>query len=143
MKVLFISLSVQPKPNRPENPCLPSPCGPNAQCQVRGESPACTCLPNYIGAPPNCRPECTINPECQSHLACVNQKCTDPCSGSCGSNARCSVINHTPVCSCYEGYTGDPFTSCIPTPGRNIYIFSFLLVACCSIFTRELGERKT
>lgn len=99
-------------------PCQPSPCGPNANCQVRGESPACSCLPNYIGSPPNCRPECTINPECSSQLACINQRCSDPCPGSCGYNAQCSVINHTPVCSCTAGHTGDPFTGCSPVQGR-------------------------
>lgn len=102
----------------PVNPCDPSPCGPNSICQVRGESPACTCLENYIGQPPNCRPECTINPECTRSLACMNQKCRDPCPGSCGSNALCSVINHNPTCSCQTGYTGDPFQGCVPVPGR-------------------------
>lgn len=94
------------------NPCEPSPCGANALCQVRGESPACSCLPNFVGIPPNCRPECLINPECASQLACVNQKCRDPCLGSCGQHATCSVINHNPVCSCIAGFTGDPFAGC-------------------------------
>lgn len=96
----------------PENPCAQSPCGPNALCQIRGESPACSCMPNYIGAPPNCRPECAISPECPSNLACINLKCRDPCVGLCGINARCSVINHNAVCSCIEGFSGDPFSNC-------------------------------
>lgn len=111
-------VSATPVPPPMSDPCQPSPCGPNALCQVRGDSPACTCLPNYIGAPPNCRPECTINPECSSQLACINQKCDDPCAGSCGHNAQCSVVNHTPVCACIAGYTGDPFSGCAPVPGR-------------------------
>jgi hypothetical protein len=28
----------------------------------------------------------------------------------------CSVINHTPVCICSPGYTGDPFTNCFSSP---------------------------
>ena len=101
----------------PTNPCQPSPCGPNSQCQVRGESPACSCLPSYIGAPPNCRPECVISPECSSNKACVNQKCRDPCAGACGSNAQCRVVNHTPMCTCDVGYTGDPFSYCVRQQG--------------------------
>lgn len=123
----------------PVDPCRPSPCGPNAECQVRGESPACSCLSNYIGSPPNCRPECTINPECSSQLACINQKCSDPCPGSCGYNAQCSVINHTPVCSCNAGYTGDPFTGCTPVQGRVKRLSS---IACCMAWGADATPRR-
>ena len=44
------------------------------------------------------------------------QKCLDPCPGSCGVLARCSVQNHNPICSCPAGYTGDPFTRCVEQP---------------------------
>ncbi|EAT34892.1 AAEL012905-PA [Aedes aegypti] len=98
------------------DPCVPSPCGPNAQCRNVNGVPSCSCLVNYIGAPPNCRPECTINAECPSNQACMNEKCRDPCPGSCGVGARCNVINHTPICTCEAGYTGDPFTNCYPEP---------------------------
>jgi len=94
------------------DPCVPSPCGPNAECRRIGDSPSCSCRPGYFGSPPNCRPECTINAECSSNRACMQLKCRDPCPGSCGINAQCNVINHTPICTCVEGYTGDPFTSC-------------------------------
>lgn len=99
-------------PPAPKDPCQPSPCGPFSQCQVVGDSPACSCLPEYKGSPPNCRPECASNSECPSHLACINQKCVDPCPGTCGSNANCHVISHTPNCICAPGYTGDPFRMC-------------------------------
>lgn len=121
----------------PRDPCQPSPCGPNAECQIRGESPACSCLQNYIGSPPNCRPECTINPECPSRLACINQKCADPCPGSCGANARCSVVNHTPVCACNAGHTGDPFNGCFPVQGRTQIPIRNTLDACARFRTRE------
>lgn len=94
------------------NPCVPSPCGPNSQCRDIGGSPSCSCLPDYLGNPPNCKPECSINPECPSNLVCIRQKCVDPCPGSCGLNAQCSVVNHIPICICADGYTGDPFASC-------------------------------
>lgn len=97
----------------PSNPCVPSPCGPNSQCKVSGESPSCSCLPEFIGSPPSCRPECVSNAECASHLACISQKCKDPCPGVCGANAECRVVSHTPNCICLSGYVGDPFTQCI------------------------------
>lgn len=97
----------------PTNPCQPSPCGPNSECRVTGDSPACSCLPEFIGSPPNCRPECVGNSECPEHLACINRKCKDPCPGSCGSNAECRVISHTPNCICLIGFTGDPFSQCV------------------------------
>ncbi|CAH1999190.1 unnamed protein product [Acanthoscelides obtectus] len=46
------------------------------------------------------------------HLACINQKCKDPCPGICGQNAECRVVSHTPNCVCQPGYFGDPFTLC-------------------------------
>ncbi|XP_033611631.1 stabilin-1 [Cryptotermes secundus] len=113
--------TIPPPPPRPAapvvvDPCVPSPCGPNSQCRDIGGAPSCSCLANYMGVPPNCRPECSINSECPSNRACMREKCRDPCPGSCGAGAQCSVINHTPVCTCPEGYTGDPFTNCFPKP---------------------------
>lgn len=72
----------------------------------------CSCLPAFIGSPPSCRPECVISAECPSQLACINQKCRDPCIGSCGLNANCHVLNHVPICTCNSGQTGDPFSIC-------------------------------
>ena len=77
---------------RPPIPCQPSPCGANAVCQVLNGHEACSCVPGYIGPPPNCRPECVINAECPPIRACIQQKCGDPCSGACGINAKCDVV---------------------------------------------------
>lgn len=108
----------------PTNPCVPSPCGPFSVCQENNSGfPACSCLANYIGSPPNCRPECSLNSECRSDQACIREKCADPCPGSCGNRARCTVVNHTPICTCFEAHTGDPFSNCYPrqepTPKRK------------------------
>lgn len=46
-------------------------------------------------------------------MACIRQKCRDPCPGACGQNAECRVVNHAPMCVCVTGFTGDPFTQCI------------------------------
>lgn len=97
-----------------QDPCNPSPCGPNSQCREINGQGVCSCVPGYIGSPPSCRPECIVSSECSQDLACTNQKCMNPCLGSCGVGARCTVINHNPICSCPERYTGDPFTRCQP-----------------------------
>jgi len=95
-----------------QNPCQPSPCGPNSQCRVVNQQAICTCITPFIGSPPFCRPECTTNSECPLNLACRNQKCSDPCPGVCGRGAQCHVTNHSPFCRCLERYTGNPFVSC-------------------------------
>lgn len=96
------------------NPCQPSPCGPNSQCRAFNEQSVCSCVQGYIGSPPACRPECVSSSECQLNEACVNQKCIDPCPGTCGINTLCHVVNHNPICSCQNGFSGDPFTRCQP-----------------------------
>lgn len=105
------------------NPCVPTPCGPNSQCRVINTQAVCSCLPNYIGRAPNCRPECLINAECSGNLACQNERCIDPCRGSCGSFTVCTTIKHTPVCQCTEGYSGDPFRGCVFLPPSKTYFF--------------------
>lgn len=102
------------------NPCQPSPCGPNAMCRVVNDSPSCSCLPEFIGTPPNCRAECVVNSECSSQLSCINNKCRDPCVGSCGVNSDCRVVSHTPNCVCPEGTTGDPYTQCVERQCKSI-----------------------
>ena len=122
-RVLFCDeLLVEPK--TPAHPCQPSPCGPNSQCREVNEQAVCSCLPNYVGSPPGCRPECVVSSECPLTQACLNQKCVDPCPGTCGVSARCEVINHSPICSCEQGYTGDPFTRCYPIPRKCVTSFN-------------------
>lgn len=120
MCYVYKSILERPVVSEPIDPCVPSPCGPNSQCRAVGSTPACSCLPNYIGRAPNCRPECMINAECPANLACVNEKCKDPCVGSCGLNALCTVIKHNPVCECQRGFTGDPFSVCTEYTPRKI-----------------------
>lgn len=109
----------------PANPCVPSPCGPNAECRERNGAGACYCLPGFEGNPyeanTGCRRECEVNNDCVNTLACIGFKCVDPCPGTCGTSATCSVVNHIPTCSCIQGYTGDPFTGCRPIPSTREY----------------------
>ena len=121
------------------NPCQPSPCGPNSQCREINGQAVCSCLPKYVGTPPGCRPECVSSSECSLDRACVNQKCTDPCPGTCGTNARCNVNNHSPICSCLSGYTGDPFTRCYPNP-RKIESISYTCIFIIIIVSQLLHK---
>lgn len=105
-------------------PCNPSPCGPNSQCRTVSNQAVCSCLPTFIGSPPSCRPECSISAECPLNEACNNHKCINPCIGTCGYGARCEVINHNPICSCPNQYTGNPFSQCIPI-GKSYDHFLF------------------
>jgi len=100
------------------NPCVPNPCGPFSECKEINGHAACSCRINYIGQPPNCRPECTIDQDCPTDKACTQEKCIDPCPGACGFNAECKAMSHKPRCFCLQGYTGDPFRGCslIPPP---------------------------
>lgn len=107
----------------PINPCIPSPCGLNAECKDIGGIPSCSCIVGFFGSPPNCKPECILNTDCSNEKACINMKCQNPCQGSCGVNAMCSVIKHVPICSCPNGYEGDPFAMCtIKLAGTNYFI---------------------
>ncbi|KRT79970.1 hypothetical protein AMK59_6537, partial [Oryctes borbonicus] len=83
--------AIPPEPVTQEpitNPCQPSPCGPNSQCRELNNQAVCSCLPSYIGSPPSCRPECVVSSECAPNKACIQQKCTDPCPGTCGLSAN-------------------------------------------------------
>ena len=95
------------------NPCSPSPCGPNSVCREVNGQPVCSCVVGFLGTPPTCRPECIVSSDCPLTQACSNQKCVDPCPGSCGFRATCNVVNHNPICSCPPDLTGDPFIQCV------------------------------
>lgn len=97
-----------------QDPCNPSPCGANAECN----NGICTCFPEYQGDPyRGCRPECVLNTDCPRERACVRNKCIDPCIGTCGQNALCTVYNHIPMCSCNPGFTGNAFILCTEVKG--------------------------
>ena len=127
---LFTALA----PTEVVDPCNPSPCGSNARCTSRNRAGACQCIPEYFGDPyVACRPECTINADCPSALACVNLHCVDPCPGVCGINAQCRAVNHNPTCTCNPGYRGDPFSACSLIPSSEsllAFIAIFLHLEC-------------
>jgi len=96
------------------DPCNPDPCGAGAECTPRGRQAECRCPAGFKGDPyAFCkRGECEYDNECSSSLACFDYNCRDPCIGTCGQNANCEVRNHRPVCSCPDGFKGDPLSAC-------------------------------
>lgn len=125
----FLLYVTKATPKPIQNPCIPSPCGPNSQCREINDHAICSCVSGYIGIPPMCRPECVVSSECPLNKACISEKCVDPCPGTCGQNARCNVVNHNPICSCSPGNTGDPFTGCIALDRKlSKYCFSCMLL---------------
>lgn len=136
------SVAVQPEADT--NPCVPDPCGANAQCRVQGTVAVCECRPGTFGnpnQPSGCRYECVANADCPMDSACINRRCVDPCVGTCGLEALCDVVAHNPICRCPAGYTGDPIYRCtlskpLPLPCTLslspvclvcIYVYRFLL----------------
>lgn len=118
------------------NPCeADSPCASNAICFVRNHAASCKCpdhLPN--GNPLSyCErtligigPECHVDDDCPSKLACIREKCVEPCKEliPCAQSARCSVLDSSPVrtlvCECPELFVPDENGECrriiLPTP---------------------------
>ncbi|XP_055715790.1 delta-like protein B isoform X1 [Phlebotomus papatasi] len=85
-----------------KNPCEGA-CGVNADCNLRGLTPICSCPRDMTGDPfVSCRPFtkedlCIPNP--------------------CGQNAQCTpgydnTNRERPVCTCLPGYTGNALTYC-------------------------------
>ena len=120
--VLEIQEPVPQPPAPPPTPCVPS-CGANSVCKVVQNKGTCMCLSGFYGQPElGCTPECLTNLDCDSHHACINQRCIDPCGNSCGILANCQVLNHIPICSCPDNMIGDPFRICQPAPPGKFHI---------------------
>lgn len=63
---------------------------------------------------------CQTDADCPTTLACINEKCQDPCAvlQPCDKTAKCKVIDTVPwrtmVCLCPEGFMGDVERGCKP-----------------------------
>lgn len=118
IKILFLA-SITADGQNVTRPCQQSSCGDLNSCTDFSGSVAmcgsCDSLENFNN--PYCRPECLCNADCPFNHACIGWKCADPCLGSCGENALCRVVSHTPVCSCPLGLNGDPYRGCYDTSG--------------------------
>lgn len=127
----FVSCIFQSAIPPPTSPCQPNPCGPYSECRQGSDDQAiCSCLPGYFGNP--CRPECIINSDCPLNKACVNNKCVDPCEGSCGTNAICTVVSHKASCSCPNNFSGNPYSRCSERGKRSSFFIetSFHVMLC-------------
>ena len=71
-----------------------------------------------VPEPDIAEPECRVDSDCPSRLACLNEHCQNPCTtlSPCGVNAECTVQNTLPqrtmICMCLPGYVGDANTLC-------------------------------
>lgn len=140
IELIFLLLYFAAPPPVPINPCDTLNCGNNAYCAAYDGVARCNCITPYIGDPySGCRPECTMDSDCNNNLACINQHCINPCQGICGLNSVCEVINHIPICSCEPGLTGDPFRRCIKEPAGKIIIFEQIYYFYL-FFTKKIVE---
>ena len=130
--------------------CYPNPCGQHSICEIQYNRVVCSCQAGYYGKPPNCRPECVVSQDCSLDRACIRGKCVDPCLGTCGHGAICTMQQHKPVCSCPPGFTGNPFYICqeIP-PGESIHhdlirvflmTYSFQSLLCFPVCPLPVGR---
>jgi hypothetical protein len=103
------------------NPCNKlKPCAHNARCKVLDSVPVrtmvCECEEGVLDTYGECRKlptsktGCESDDECSESTSCINGQCRDPCN--CGIGAKCQVIRHRPICSCMEGYEGNPNIRC-------------------------------
>lgn len=106
------------------DPCAElSPCARTAKCSVIDSAPVrtmvCECPELWVpGADGECReivqlaspPGCQQDADCPDNESCINRQCRNPCN--CGLDAECRVQNHRAVCSCRNGYDGNPQTVC-------------------------------
>lgn len=92
--------------------CNPSPCGRFSKCADVNGAALCSCVEDFVGSPPNCRPECETNSDCLTSQYCSNYKCKDLCVNICGQNAVCEARFHKASCNCLQDYVGDPYTYC-------------------------------
>lgn len=111
--------------NKCQNPCsVLEPCQSPSRCEVVPSSPVrtmiCICPEGYVSSGSGtCKPtkpvieigECIVDSDCPNEKACLNGICRDPCN--CGINAECRIKDHKPVCSCKQGYDGNPQLECV------------------------------
>lgn len=99
--------------------CRSAACGRNAECTAENHQFKCACAPGYRGDPfdekQGCRKvECEHSHECTNDKLCDQNMCKIAClvRNPCGKNALCSAEQHTQVCYCQPGFTGDPYNGC-------------------------------
>lgn len=142
------------------NPCTAlEPCQRPSRCEVVPSSPVrtmiCVCPEGYVSSGSGtCKPlkpvldvgGCISDSDCPSDKACINDICRDPCN--CGPNAECRVKDHKPVCSCQQGYDGNPEIQCVKIGctsdsecSKTHSCINRQCVPACSADRSQCGER--
>lgn len=96
------------------------PCAQNAICYAQNHAAGCQCPPHLPQGNPMSycqppviiegRPECELDVDCPSKLACIKNRCLNPCVelSACHSSAHCSVVDTVPIrtmiCTCPVGW---------------------------------------
>lgn len=97
-------------------PCANISCGENSECRTIEGKSSCQCQSGFVGKPPACIAECFSNLDCPTDLTCISKRCRHRCGG-CGRNTRCRVapnLERNSVCTCLEGFEGNPYVECHP-----------------------------
>lgn len=76
-------------------------------------TPAAGLGTTVINKEQNIKP-CKDSGDCSNIEVCIAKQCLNVCAigGSCASNAKCTAVNHTAVCSCPPHHYGDPQRIC-------------------------------
>ncbi|KAK0077551.1 hypothetical protein PV326_009982, partial [Microctonus aethiopoides] len=108
------------------DPC-PGSCGIDALCYTINHTLLCECPRCYYGDPNDkCQSftealdpskDCENSTSCGMSEKCILDLCRNPCPGSCGINAICTVLKHEPNCRCPKCYEGDALIKCEPYQG--------------------------
>lgn len=109
------------------NPCKDkNTCASNADCFVSNHLAKCRCpesMPfgnpySYCETQRDPEPECRIDGDCPSKMACIDNTCKNPCYelSPCARTAKCEVLDSLPVrtmiCSCPENSVPDNNGEC-------------------------------
>ena len=95
--------------------------------------------------PPDVIVGCRTDRDCPDFTACENRKCINPCAqrDPCARNAYCKVIMHQPVCTCPDGYIGDPRTSCeLRKYNNNNFPLMYFLKQFKFLYTIQYRDNK-
>lgn len=124
------------------NPCLyDNECSPRAECLAQNHMAVCKCPHGLIGNPyidckPEIKHECIYDTDCSSTLACIDNKCKDPCTEltPCNLPSKCQVIPSAPVrtmiCICPDGYISSGSGTCKPI--ENIRVIGCISDSDCA-----------
>ena len=85
---------------------------------------------------------CSSDDECPFTQACRNRACVNPCAtdNPCSSTAECTVNSHRAVCKCPPGFTGDPYSQCVPSKLSIRKLHGNFQFCKCVTFLVKQGE---